>query len=213
MSEPDSRILEGIRRYYTEKIEAHGPSPEGVDWNSSESQCTRFSQLCGLLRDTGRVKILDYGCGYGALIDFLDQSGIEFEYCGFDLSDSMLASARSLYGDRSNCVFVSQPEDLPVCDYALASGIFNTRGDTPTSDWEAYVLQTINHLDTLSRRGFGFNALTIHSDVEYMRPDLYYADPLFLFSHCRVNYSRWVSLLHDYGLYEFSVLVRKLGES
>jgi hypothetical protein len=42
-----------------------------------------------------------------------------------------------------------------------------------------------------------------------MRANLYYADPLYLFDHCRVHYSKWVALLHDYGLYEFTVVVRK----
>ena len=42
-----------------------------------------------------------------------------------------------------------------------------------------------------------------------MRPYLYYADPLFLFDYCKKKYSKSVALLHDYGLYEFTILVRK----
>lgn len=42
-----------------------------------------------------------------------------------------------------------------------------------------------------------------------MKEHLYYADPAELFDHCKRNYSRNVALLHDYGLYEFTVLVRK----
>ena len=42
-----------------------------------------------------------------------------------------------------------------------------------------------------------------------MRPDLYYADPCFLFDYCQRRYSRWVAVLHDYGLYEFTIVVRK----
>jgi len=38
---------------------------------------------------------------------------------------------------------------------------------------------------------------------------LYYADPIFLFEHCRRTFSRFVSLIHDYPLYEFTILVRK----
>jgi hypothetical protein len=41
-----------------------------------------------------------------------------------------------------------------------------------------------------------------------MRADLYYADPLFFFEHCRQRFSRRVALLHDYPLYEFTILVR-----
>ena len=43
-----------------------------------------------------------------------------------------------------------------------------------------------------------------------MRPDLYYADPCELFDRCKRRYSRNVALLHDYDLYEFTILVRKM---
>lgn len=42
-----------------------------------------------------------------------------------------------------------------------------------------------------------------------MKDYLYYADPCFLFDHCKRNYSDRVALLHDYGLYEFTMLVTK----
>ncbi len=61
----------------------------------------------------------------------------------------------------------------------------------------------------LSLQGFAFNALTSYSDPEYMRDDLFYADPSWLFDHCKRTYSSQVALLHDYGLYEFTILVRK----
>ena len=45
--------------------------------------------------------------------------------------------------------------------------------------------------------------------AERMKDYLFYADPGELFDHCKRRYSRWVALLHDYGLYEFTILVRK----
>jgi hypothetical protein len=42
-----------------------------------------------------------------------------------------------------------------------------------------------------------------------MRDDLYYADPCELFDHCKRQHSRNVALLHDYTLYEFTILVRR----
>jgi hypothetical protein len=43
-----------------------------------------------------------------------------------------------------------------------------------------------------------------------MRDDLYYADPLFFFDYCKTRFSRFVTLIHDYPLYEFTILVRKV---
>jgi len=42
-----------------------------------------------------------------------------------------------------------------------------------------------------------------------MRPDLHYADPCVLFDRCKRRHSPRVALLHDYGLWEFTILVRK----
>jgi hypothetical protein len=51
--------------------------------------------------------------------------------------------------------------------------------------------------------------LTSYSDPDRMRPDLYYANPGEIFDQCKQRYSPQVALLHDYGLWEFTVLVRK----
>jgi hypothetical protein len=64
-------------------------------------------------------------------------------------------------------------------------------------------------MDEISTRGFSFNVLTSYSDEDKKRDYLYYADPLFLFDYCKRHFSRKVALLHDYPIYEFSILVRK----
>jgi hypothetical protein len=61
----------------------------------------------------------------------------------------------------------------------------------------------------VTRHGFSFNCLTAYSDPDKIRPDLHYADPCALFDLCKRKFSRNVALLHDYDLYEFTILVRK----
>jgi len=68
---------------------------------------------------------------------------------------------------------------------------------------------TLDALDRTSYRGFAFNCLTCFADADKMRDNLYDADPCAFFDLCRRRYSHHVALLHDYGLYEFTVLVRK----
>jgi hypothetical protein len=64
-------------------------------------------------------------------------------------------------------------------------------------------------MDRAGRKGFAFNCLTSYSDPERMRDDLYYGDPCYYFDLCKRLYSPQVSLLHDYGLWEFTIIVRK----
>ena len=121
----------------------------------------------------------------------------------------MIAKARELHSAMSQVAFVSEESGLSHADYTVASGIFNVKLQTPATEWESYMLQTLESIDRLSAKGFAFNVLTKYSDPEFMRPDLHYADPLFLFDYCKAKFSPFVSLIHDYPLYEFSILVRK----
>jgi hypothetical protein len=104
--------------------------------------------------------------------------------------------------------FSASAEELQSQDFAVASGIFNVKLAVERDRWQDYVIDVIEELDALSRTGFAFNMLTAHSDPDRMRDDLYYGNPAFYFDHC-IRFSRNVALLHDYGLYEFTILVRK----
>jgi SAM-dependent methyltransferase len=201
-------LLAPVERYYSGKVAEHGPTARGVDWRDEASQELRFTQLLKLCDLDASFTINDYGCGYGALAAYLEERGRRFRYTGFDISEQMLEQARALVGESERCRFVSSEHELRPADYTVASGIFNVRLEAVDEVWERHLLATLDKLDALSERGFAFNVLTSYSDPDKMRPDLYYANPGTLFDHCKRRYSRWVALLHDYGLYEFTILVR-----
>jgi SAM-dependent methyltransferase len=206
---PADRLLEGVERYYSDKVVEHGATARGVDWKDEASQELRFRQLLEVCTDRGPFSINDYGCGYGALVSYLERNGYSFTYRGFDISEPMLAQARVAYGDRDDVEFVGGDTALRPADYTVSSGIFNVKLDTEPGRWRDHVLSTLQELDRLSARGFAFNMLTAYSDPEKMRPDLYYADPGEFFDRCKRRFSPHVALLHDYGLYEFTILVRR----
>ncbi|MEI7713642.1 MAG: hypothetical protein WCI94_19570, partial [Rhodospirillales bacterium] len=56
--------------------------------------------------------------------------------------------------------------------------------------------------------GFGFNMLSLSSDPDKRRPDLHYASPTDTLDFCLTRFGRHVALLQDYGLWEFTILVR-----
>jgi SAM-dependent methyltransferase len=201
--------LAQIDDYYSRTIRQHGPTPQGVDWNGEAGQVLRFKQLAGLIESPDGFSLNDLGCGYGAFKDYLNSQGLFFDYHGYDISADMLEAARARHPEASNTRFVRAAAPDRIADYGIASGIFNVRLQTSDPDWQQYIQTTLNTLDRTSRRGFAFNALTRYSDVEKQRPDLYYADPLTWFDHCKRHYSPQVALLHDYGLYEFTLIVRK----
>ncbi len=202
-------ILADVAAYYSGKLAVHGQSPQGVDWNGEEGQMLRFRQLCRIIDRPGEVWVNDLGCGYGALFDFLAADRSEIRYVGVDISASMIDAARERLKNRPNARFIQASVPDAVGDYGIASGIFNVRLGRTDAEWQAYVESTLDELDRTSRSGFAFNCLTSYSDADRMRPDLYYADPCRLFDLCKRRYARNVALNHDYGLYEFTILVRK----
>ncbi len=203
----DSEIIRKVDAYYTGKVLAHGPTHLGVDWNSEESQFMRFDQILKIVEQDD-FSITDIGCGYGALAVALLNRGLTFRYRGVDVSDAMVDHARVLLAPYPQCTVLSAPATLEKTDYVVASGIFSVRMDVDEDEWLRHCLDTIDLMARTGSRGFAFNMLTGYSDPDRMRSNLYYADPHFIFDHCRTRYSRRVALLHDYPLYEFTTLVR-----
>jgi len=204
------KITGPVKDYYTHKVLLHGTSSLGVDWKTRESQELRFEQLLRICPARGEFSILDWGCGYGYLFEFMRKKKLSFRYLGYDLSPEMIQEARASYGKYAQAKFKAGTMAAGAkADYVTASGIFNVKLKASQGDWKKYMLNILAGMDQRARKGFSFNCLTKYSDKERMRSDLYYADPLFLFDHCKRNFSKNVALLHDYGLYEFTILVRK----
>ena len=204
-----SDLLTEVAEYYTTKLAEHGETPRGVDWNGEEGQTLRFSQLCKIVTKSEGFSVNDIGCGYGALYDFLAEDFQSFSYIGIDVSEDMLLAAKRRLCEKESAHFVLGGAPTQAADYGVASGIFNVRLGRSDSEWLAYLKSTLDIINETSKLGFSFNCLTSYSDHDKMKDYLFYSDPLMLFDLCKRRYSRNVSLLHDYGLYEFTILVRK----
>ena len=198
-----------VRDYYEQKILQFGASPKGVDWNSEESQTLRFEKLIFLLDQKNRFTINDIGCGYGRLVQFLEDESFDYIYRGWDLSEKMINKAKLIHKNNLNIEFLIGSKADKIADYTIASGIFNVRQIISDKIWLKYILKMLNNFDSFSLKGFAFNCLSSYSDEDKKKDYLYYADPIFFFDYCKRNYSKNVSLLHDYDLYEFTIIVKK----
>lgn len=210
MQTPQTDLLDEVATYYAEKLAEYGDTPRGVDWNGEESQILRFEQLCKILDlKKSTFSLNDLGCGYGALLDYLRDKQLACSYVGVDVSHEMIKAAMQRHAGSYQARFITSAEPDQITDYCVASGIFNVRLGRTDAEWFDYLLATLDILDRSSNLGFSFNCLTSYSEDAKKRDYLYYADPCLLFDLCKRRYSREVALLHDYGLYEFTILVRK----
>jgi SAM-dependent methyltransferase len=209
MSPSHEPILAEISQYYSDKLIEFGETPKGVDWNGEAGQTLRFAQLSKVIDLGTTFSINDLGCGYGALYDYFSQCDSGFTYTGIDVSEKMIEAAQRRAKGKPNCRFVCAAQPDQMSDYGIASGIFNVRLGKADAEWKTYLLDNLDLLHQTSNKGFAFNCLTSYSDADKMRNYLYYANPCEIFDICKRRYSRNVALLHDYDLYEFTILVTK----
>jgi SAM-dependent methyltransferase len=210
MSARETLDLGFVARLYEDSLAEHGTSSKGVGWPDEASHRLRHAKLATVIDDEvrgARYTVNDLGCGYGAFYEFLLAEGRPpAVFHGYDVSARMVEQARRRIAVPQAEFREGTAVDV-VSDYSVASGIFNVRQGVEDAAWIAHVLATLDNLHVFSTKGFAFNLLT--SYVEWRKDHLFYGDPLFFFDHCRRRYSRRVALLHDYPLWEWTIIVKK----
>lgn len=201
------RAREEAEIYYQESFASHGATPAGVGWKDARSQRLRFEKLAYLLtpRPERPVTVNDFGCGYAALFDYLDSLyGVQLaRYFGYDVDQAMLDAAHTRTDSRAT--LIRAREITQEADYSFVSGTFNVKGGASNEAWSRYVERSVAQLAMRSRIGFAFNLMSTY--VDFTKPDLFYADPAHFFGFCKSRISRYVTLLHDYPLYECTLVV------
>ncbi|WP_291848836.1 class I SAM-dependent methyltransferase [Bradyrhizobium sp.] len=198
-----------VRDYYSGTIERHGPNPLGVDWPNAASQYLRFAQLMKVCDFSAPLSLNDFGCGYGALLEYLNMRHAEAEvgYRGIDISASMITVARERWGSHGRAVFAVGSRCGRRADYSIASGVCNVRLGHPVGEWENYVESILADMRASSRIGFAVNFLLPHDDKP-TEDGLYRSNPQRWAGFCREQLGCSVRLLGDYGLREFTLLIR-----
>ena len=209
---PDDAIpktLTGIRDLYAGNLAEHGLSSKSVGWKDDWSHLLRFERLARIVdRDGGDYTVNDWGCGYGAMFGYLDAlPGARLrEYLGYDISQEMIDAAKAQC-DPARSRFILGPEVTETADYSFVSGTFNVNLQASDEEWDAYVKRHLSAIYANSRKGLAFNLLTTY--VDWKAENLFYGDPGNFFDFCKRHLSRHVTLVHDYALFEWTVLVSR----
>ena len=112
-----------------------GPGFAATLWGSPETQSLRFDiidNMCGGLADT---RVLDLGCGDGALYQWMRERGTLSEsYLGIDAVDDQVKHAREVHAGATFVhLDISMASTLPSgFDWVVISGTLNTMDDATT---------------------------------------------------------------------------------
>jgi SAM-dependent methyltransferase len=203
-------FLKDISKVFSFRVHTYGGAPAGVLWKNSEGQQLRFEVLAGILDDlppSTPVTINDFGCGYGAMYDFLHDlpSMAEMNYFGYDISEKMINTALQLNNDRRATFSEASKIDTPA-DFTFVSGTFNLKLDVDDGPWNTYVKSTLNQLWVMSDKGLAFNMLDKnHPDQKI---SLYYANAEEYIDFCK-TLSPDVAFINNYQLDEWTIFMRR----
>jgi SAM-dependent methyltransferase len=117
---------EETTRWYEDKVRQFGFDHRGLGFRNRSSQEKRFEALLDLGDFHGR-RLLDVGCGFGDLLDFLMRRGVRPVYTGLDVCKPMIRRCQERFqGDVAHFVGADVLEYQPAetYDYVVASGIF-----------------------------------------------------------------------------------------
>ena len=203
----DERFKRSAEEYYSEKFRTFGESPQGVDWSSPEAQTNRFSALLNVFDKalSPSNTLLDYGCGYGLLSDYLQERGLSVSYIGYDLSAEMISHANQ----RRPGSWITKLPEGESYDYVVSSGTFNVKLAHPTESWRQYVQSELISLWSRTRRAFAVNFLPLPSAGYDPISTLFYVDPAEQKRWFEENLSDRVEVYRDYGPYDITFVIRK----
>ena len=197
-----------VNQYYSEAFSRFGATPRGADWNSEQSQYTRFEILLKHFKIKPDSRILDFGCGYGELLKYLVNEQILCQYEGYDIVESSIETARNSY-DRTNSKFLTSLPHEITWDFIVLSGVFNVKGDLDFEEWTAYAISKIQSLLSKSEKGLSFNMLTSHNDFHMRKDHLYYSDPQNFISKLQLQKPFTIVVDHSYPMWEYTVTILK----
>ena len=201
---------ETIVTHYEACLQAHGVSPQGVDWPNGADLATRFDLMLQLLDEAGtQPLLLDVGCGPGLMLDYLTATGAagRLRYRGIDLSQMMIDAARERWPDHDfSCRdIVSDPLPERSVDVVIMNGVLTERVGLDAPRMTTLAENLVAAAFRAARVGIAFNVMNAHLDRQ--RDDLFHWPFDALAGFLKQQVSRHYAIRADYGLYEYTCFV------
>ncbi len=194
---------------YKQKFKEFGVSPEALQWKSKGAAHQRFRQFWAEIDFDGK-KVLDVGCGFGEMGNFLTKRYKNVKYKGVDIMPEFIDNGKKIYPnlDLETVDYFSRP--LPeVFDTVICSGALNSNigGNKKNRLFRENAIKTMfNHTTNL----MAFNMLGGHpAPVNSPESNIWYSDSLEILEYC-LTLTRRVILRQNYHPTDFTIFLYKV---
>jgi SAM-dependent methyltransferase len=201
--------------HYENCLEQYGANHRGLDWSNDEDVQIRYKIMTDIFNfrnlANNKIAVLDLGCGYGGIIEFLRKHNLEknVDYHGIDLSQKMIDAAKSRYpGQFFECRdIVKKPLIEYSFDFVIMNGLFTVKRELPQEVMLKFFKQFIKAAFKVCKIGLAFNVMSNH--VDWKRDDLFHLSFDQLARFLSKDVSRDFIFRSDYKLYEYTVYLFK----
>lgn len=197
--------FEKIRLQYERSFELHGDSPASLLCPKG-NQHLRFRAIDEFV-NKGRRSVLDYGCGLGHLLEYLEHERRQVEYVGVDIVPAFVDACKAKFGDRGHFELIDPVESLPQrYDIVFASGVFNMRTGSEVAAKE-YVYGKLKVLFEATKDVLVCDFLS--DFVDFKQDNALHFSIGEICSFCVARLSRRFVIRHDLRPYEFTLIAYK----
>jgi SAM-dependent methyltransferase len=205
-----------LQLHYENCLKQHGPNAKGMDWPNPDELNKRFEVLTDLIfkysdSTSEKSKLTDLGCGVGLLIDYLKENSLLdlVNYNGIDISPIMIEFAAQRlpqYKFEERDILTNKLRENET-DYILMNGVFTEKRELSHEQMFDFFTQMITETYKSARKGIAFNIMSTH--VDWQRDDLFHLGLDQLAEFVTKKLTRNIIIRMDYGLYEYTVYIKK----
>lgn len=198
--------LSDIQKFHSRLLTQEPNYYRMAGWGSVNSQRQRFDAMVRAAQFVGG-SVVDFGCGPGDLLPFLQERGHKVHYLGLDQSEEMIRLATQRHGEHFAVIGLDQI-DFESVDYVFGSGIFQFRGD----DDGVYVSELLAGLFSRCQKATAVTFLSALRPESEKVPEEMYFSPGEVVEMAQALTGFW-TIDHSYhvGLGDFTVGLHKRG--
>lgn len=197
---------------YKQKFKEFGVSPQALQWKSKGAAHQRFRQFWAEI-DFSDKSVLDVGCGFGEMGNFLTKRYKNVTYKGVDMMAEFIENGKKIYPhlDLKIGNFMKQNKPEEFFDVVLCSGALNSNQGNYEKNME-FRKKAIKIMFESTKKVLAFNMLGGHpADKNKSESNIWYADSLEILEYC-MTLTRRVILRHHYHPKDFTIFMYQVDD-